>query len=291
MNKSKRHLRIAAGMASVLAVACGGALDKSTRAGLMTAAADEPAPAAVAIKNTGRAPGPAFLIDLSKGPDKDTQYLSNYDIHADWAEIGFRDSNIRFGKDGMTLYAERHHVDKLSYTSAEFQKTGFYGYGRYEVVMRSSNAVGVVSSFFTHTFSQFGDPHDEIDFEFIGRTQRSVHTNVFHDNDGDAVDVPLWFDPSAGEHLYAFEWSPDAVRWYVDNVKIREFTRAQAKGGLPTASSRVISNLWASSGQSEEWVGTPHFDSTAAFYRCMSHVPMGQKRPQCSDTFKAPPKP
>ncbi|HVY89803.1 MAG TPA: family 16 glycosylhydrolase [Hyphomonadaceae bacterium] len=288
MKSSKRHLGIAVGVASVLAIACGVALDNRGRDATMSALADEPVPAASPAKNTGRTPGAAFLMDLSKGHDPDTQYLSNYDLHAGWTEAVFREDNIKFGGNGMTLHAEREQAGKLKYTSAEFQKTGFYGYGRYEVVMRSSNAVGVVSSFFTHTDGYFGDPHDEIDFEFIGRVPRSIHTNIFHDDGGNSVDIPLWFDPSAGEHLYAFEWSPDAVRWYVDNVKIREVTRASSKAGLPTASSRVMSSLWASYGESEKWVGAARFSHAQAFYRCMSHVPMGEQAPQCSDTFKPP---
>ena len=40
------------------------------------------------------------------------------------------------------------------------------GYGRYEVVMTAAKGNGIISSFFTYTGPYFGDPHDEIDFEF-----------------------------------------------------------------------------------------------------------------------------
>jgi beta-glucanase (GH16 family) len=93
------------------------------------------------------------------------------------------------------------------------------------------------------------------------------------------------------DHLYAFEWAPDAIRWYVDGVKVREVSAKTAKVKIPTTSGRVIVNLWAGTGPSTGWTGEPDFRLTTASYRCISHVPIGKTGPQCSDTFKAPPKP
>jgi beta-glucanase (GH16 family) len=157
--------------------------------------------------------------------------------------------------------------------------------------VKTSPEYGAVSSFFTYTGPQFDDQHDEIDFEFVGKTPRSVHLNYFRNGKDDAIDVPLWFDSSQAEHLYAFEWASDAIRWYVDGHLIHEVTAARARNGIPASSGHVIANIWAGSGAATGWTGEPRFQSASALYRCMSHVPAGQKGPQCSDTFKAPPKP
>ncbi len=244
--------------------------------------------AACASVNTGKPPGAGFLIDLSKGHDPETQYLSNYDMDADWVKTAFRSENIHFGNTGMTLVSEQRPSGPSSYTSAEFQRTGFYGYGRYEAVLRASDQHGVVVSFFTHTGEYHGDPHNEIDFEFLGRDPTTAYLNFFRDGQNDLTTVPLGFDASAGEHLYAFEWAPGSIRWYVDGVMVRKETSRSAEAGIPSASQRVLVNVWAGTGTSGDWTGKPVYERATALYRCISHVPLGKKGPQCSDGFKPP---
>lgn len=241
--------------------------------------------------NTGRTPGGAFIIDFSKGFDSRTQYLSDFDVDSDWMLLIFRDENVRFDASGMTLRIERNSGRDMPYTMSEFQRIGFYGYGRYEVVMRSSNAPGAMSSFFTHTDPYHGDPHAEIDFEFIGAHPTAVHLNYFSQGANVPIDFQLWFDASQGEHLYAFDWRPDSITWFIDGVQVRQVTAETSSVPIPSASSRVIANTWVGNRKTEEWIGTPSFESTSAFYRCISHVPADQTGAQCSDTFTPPPKP
>jgi beta-glucanase (GH16 family) len=190
----------------------------------------------------------------------------------------------------MTLLLEKTGA-RIPFFGAEFQRTGNYGYGRYEAVLTATDAHGAVSSFFTHTDGYFDDPHDEIDFEFMGRNPRMVDLNYFRDGDSDALDIPLWFDSSERDHLYAFEWSPDSIRWFIDREMVREVKAADTKVGIPRASGRVIANIWAGSGGAAEWAGQPRFTRASATYRCISHVPIGKAGPQCSDSFTPPPKP
>ncbi len=247
----------------------------------------QPAPKAPA--NTGQPAGPGFLIDFTKGHDKRTQYLADYEMDESWIKIAFSPRNIRFGKDGMTLELIKIG-GRLPFSGSEFQRHGTYGYGRYEAVLTASDDPGAVTSFFVYTGSYWGDPHDEIDFEFVASKPREVHLNYFRNGTDDAIDIPLGFNASQSDHLYAFEWGPDSIRWYVDGVKIHEVTSASAKAGIPSTTGRVIANLWAGSGPATGWTGEPRFTVARAQYRCMSHVPAGQSGPQCSDTF-IPPKP
>lgn len=239
--------------------------------------------------NTGTPAGPAFLSDLLKGYDPGTQYLADYKMKEEWIDIRYSPDNVRFDSDGMTLELMPTRGE-VPFLGSEFQRTGNYGYGRYEAVIRASNAPGVVSSFFVYTGEYWNDPHDEIDFEFVGRTPREVHLNYFKNNKDDAVDIPLWFDASADFHLYAFEWAPDSIRWYVDGVKIREVTLATPGPGIPTTTGRVVANIWAGVGPATHWTGESRFRLARATYRCMSHVPIGKTGSQCSDTFTPPPR-
>ena len=243
------------------------------------------------LANTGKKPGPAFFVDLTKGFDPDTQYLSDFKVDLPGLLMVFESENIRFDRNGMTLSVEKNGEGDMPYTTSEFQHRGFYGFGRYEVVMRATNAPGVVSSFFTHTDDYHGDPHAEIDFEFLGKAPRQVDLNHFHEGDNDPQDIDLWFDASQGEHLYAFEWLPHSITWFIDGVKVREVTAETSPVAIPTASSRVIVNTWVGNRNTLEWVGEAEIESAAAVYRCISHVPVGAAGKQCSNVFTPPPKP
>jgi endo-1,3-1,4-beta-glycanase ExoK len=231
---------------------------------------------------SGSPPGSAFLIDLRRGFDKRTQYLSDYKMDEDWIKVVYTPKNIQFDSTGMTLNLMRTG-NALPYSGSEFQRQGTYGYGRYEVVMTASSAYGAVSSFFTYTGSHWGDPHDEIAIEFLGRNPREVYLNYFRDGVSHGVSIPLWFDTTLGDHIYAFEWGPNSIRWYADGIKIREVTLADSKTGIPRTTGRVMANLWAGAGPTTHWTGLASFERTKATYRCMSHLPMGKSGLQCSD--------
>ena len=234
----------------------------------------------------GNPPDGAFLVDLTIGHDSDTQNISNWTMDAGWLQAEFSPHNVQFDRHGMTLKVTRRNGGPTPYVSAEFERVGFYGYGRYEVVMKSANMPGVVSSFFTHTGEYHGDPHSEIDFEFVGGKPRELHTNYFWDGASDALDIPLGFDASEDFHVYAFEWLPDQITWYVDGQKVRTVESASASVPIPAASGRVMANIWAANNQALEWVGAPVGEGTSAVYRCMSHVPIGETGRQCSDEFE-----
>jgi endo-1,3-1,4-beta-glycanase ExoK len=245
---------------------------------------------APAVENTGRSVGDAFLVDFTEGFGRDELYISDFDIRSDWSFMYFRRANVMFDDAGMTLHTRKNGDEDMPYTSAEVQRVGFYGYGRYEVVMRASNAPGAVASFFTHTSEYLGDPHDEVDIEVLGRAPHAVHVNHFSGGDSDAAVIELGFDASEAEHLYAFEWLPGSITWYVDGVKVHEVTNATSVVPVPTTSSRVIVNTWVGNRDTEEWLGTPEFEETSALYRCLSHIPAGQTGRQCSDVFTPPPR-
>jgi beta-glucanase (GH16 family) len=268
---------------TAMAMAAAGYFMFSAQAPNSAARAQESARAA---KNTGGPAGPGFLLDFTKRQDSSAHYLADYEMDEEWIRIAYRSSNIDFGKDGMKLSLAKLPRGKLPFSGAEFQRNGTYGYGRYEAVLTAAEGYGAISSFFTYTGSHFGDAHDEIDFEFVAKSPRQVHLNHFQNGDEHPIDIPLWFNTAQAPHLYAFEWSPNAIRWYVDGVKIHEATSE-----IPTTSGRVMANLWAGTGSATSWTGDPRFTYTSASYRCISHVPMGKSGAQCSDTFKAPPRP
>lgn len=269
-----RRIGIAAGSAALLAVAACSSSDHLP--GVSYSPEGRPL-------TKGQSPGDAFIVHLDRGFDPATQYLSDYSIEANWMATGFDPKNVRFVPDGMELVIEKRQMGVNAYAGSEFHQQGFYGYGRYEVIMRGVKGEGIVGAFFTHTHSQFdGDPHDEIDFEFMGKNTRQVHINHFRNGKAAGstyVDLP--FDFSEGDHLYAFEWEPDRIRWYIDHDLVYE-----AFENIPDHSGRVIASLIAIGEDAWDWAGKPEFDEPKrALYRCMSHVPMGEKGSECSDYY------
>lgn len=254
------------------------------------AIAESPEPGKAAPRNTGEPTAGAFYIDFSRGFDRQTHIISSWDVNEEWLSASYRPENVRFDSNGMTLQALRKTTSVANYTSAEFQRAGVYGYGRYEVVMRAAAAPGAVATFFVHTGGFAGNPHDEVDFEILGRSPRSVHTNFFAAGDDSAEDAQLWFDAAEADHIYGFEWMPGRIVWSVDGQTIREVNETMPGVRIPTATGRVMASLWVANRTVAEWAGEPDFSEASAIYRCMSHVPAGATGPQCSDTFKPPPR-
>jgi beta-glucanase (GH16 family) len=238
--------------------------------------------------NTGKPASDGFILDFSGGSQAATLSISDFDVDADWILMRFRRENVRHDDRGMTLIARKQGDAPMPYTTGEFQRKGFYGYGRYEAVMRPSDAHGVVSSFFIHTNEWFGDPHSEIDFEFVGKAPNKVHINYFNEGRDDPLEVDLWFKPSEAEHLYAFEWTPGSITWFIDGVIVRKVTASETSIGIPSRTSRFMGNIWTGNRQGEAWIGAPDFEATSASYRCISHVPVGKPGPQCSDMYPPP---
>jgi hypothetical protein len=49
------------------------------------------------------------------------------------------------------------------------------------------------------------------------------------------------------EHVYAFDWTPTKIEWFVDGVSIRVF-EGTANVPIPTQSAKIMMNLWIFSG-------------------------------------------
>lgn len=243
----------------------------------------EPTPEPVPHPSLG---DPSFRTDFSNGHDDevwrkaDFYYPSNAHLAAWVAE------HVQF-KDGyMDLKLNRDQVDYKPYSGAEYQRRGFYHYGRYEVIMQAAPGSGTVSSFFTHTNEYFGDPHDEIDIEFLGKDTTQLHINYFtNGNAAGSVYVPLGFDAAKEAHLYAFEWTPTEIRWFVDDEMV--FSATDELHEIPRAPGRIIMDLWSGSPNQYAWHGKPTFkNGTRAYYYCASFLQAGDSKPQCSDDYE-----
>lgn len=139
---------------------------------------------------------------------------------------------------------------------AEYRTSDFYGYGRYETVMQAGSGNGVVTGFFTYTGPSDGKPWDEIDVEILGKNPGQMQVNYFVNGVGHHEHVVnLGFDASAGLHRYAFDWSADAIRWYVDGAEVYSVLGGTGTP-LPSHAGRIMTNLWAVDSTASGWAGS-----------------------------------
>ncbi|WP_162173770.1 family 16 glycosylhydrolase [Hyphomonas johnsonii] len=237
----------------------------------------------------GRGDGLSFFLPLQAGFDNEDWYVSDFTIRSTFFRVGWVPENVHYDGETLALELTRIPVDNQPNSGAEVQKRGFYGYGRYEVVMQAAPGSGVVSAFFTHTDETFGDPHDEIDIEFLGNDTRRMHANVFTNGiSNGSIYIDLPFDAAESVHLYAFDWRPDSVRWYIDNELVHTVTSAEQ--AIPSTPGRVIMDIWTGSKAQYSWHGEPTFqDGTKAYYYCVSFQALGDTSPQCSDHTESAP--
>ncbi len=168
------------------------------------------------------------------------------------------------------------------YASGDYQTHRFFGYGRFEARIRAAAAPGIVTGFFTYTGPTFdGDPHHEIDFEFLGKAPRQVQLNYYTDGvGGRETNIDLGFDASEDFHLYAFEWRPDSIRWFVDGRLVHEETGA--RGPLPSVPGKIYLHLWAGK-DLDDWLGRFRYPGhpLEAEVDCVAFRPLDSSAPGC----------
>jgi endo-1,3-1,4-beta-glycanase ExoK len=137
---------------------------------------------------------------------------------------------------------------------AEIQSTSRTQYGRYEVRMRTAAGSGLNTAFFTYVGPPTGVPaHDEIDFEFLGKDTHTVEITYWRNGEkNDPIVIQLGYDASVAFHDYAFEWTPSAIRWYIDNRLVHETPAGVA---MPENASRIYLSLWSGSAIEDSWMG------------------------------------
>lgn len=202
--------------------------------------------------------------------DRSFWYISDYTNAENWINTAWDPANATVSGGDLSLGLDTTDQDGKSYTGAEIQSNGFYGYGRYDVTMQASGDTGVNSNFFTYTGPSFGDAWNEIDFEFLGKDPTKVSL-TYHTADGSDVEhwVDLGFDASAGFHAYSIIWEPNSIQWLADGNVLYEVQNPAL--AVPDTAGKFMMNIWTGM---EGWLGTPTFtDPASAIYSDVSYTP------------------
>lgn len=143
-----------------------------------------------------------------------------------WAKNDWRADHIQVGDRQLQLVMSSSvNGDEFSVSSGELSRRDSFKYGYFESRMRAATGEGVVSGFFT--FARDGSREqtwNEIDVEILGQDTSSVELTIHAEGRKSHKKIALGFDAADGFHTYGFEWSPDAVRWYIDGKMVHEVT-------------------------------------------------------------------
>ncbi len=177
----------------------------------------------------------------------------------------FDPSNVKVEGGFLTLTvskAETASAEGKMYRGGELRTVEFFGHGRFETRARFAKGSGIVSSFFTY-YDYWADPEleenwNEIDIEYLGKNPASVQFNVIHWNEAQlrtthekllAVD----YAPADDFHIYAIEWLPTAVNFYVDEQLVH--TQTDQVEQFLTLDSKLMMNAWAVVPTLASWAG------------------------------------
>ncbi|MCF3638940.1 glycoside hydrolase family 16 protein [Rhizobium sp. TRM95111] len=215
----------------------------------------------VAILTGLCAGGPALAQEGPKG----TSFVENFDhlntrfwyVSDGWNNGGHQ--NCTWSKDQVGIregvlqltFEERTAGDR-KFACGEVQTRKRYGYGTYEARMKAATGSGLNSAFFSYIGPTDKKPHDEIDFEVLGKNSAKVQVNQYVGGKGGnekLVDVPGGAD--GGFNDYAFVWQKDRLRYYLNGKLVQEVSDPDK---LPGNAQKIFFSLWGTDKLSD-WMG------------------------------------
>jgi beta-glucanase (GH16 family) len=199
-----------------------------------------------------------------------------------------RVENARIENGNLVITARKEdyegsdHIAR-EYTSARLKTQGLFSqaYGRFEARIRIPSGQGMWPAFWMlgDNISSVGWPKcGEIDImENIGKEPGLVHGSVHGPmTTGGATDLTSTVSLSTGKdfasafHLYAVEWEPDVVRFYLDETLYATYTASSVAATPSTAGSWVFDHpffLILNVAVGGSWPGPP--DATTSFPQTM----------------------
>ncbi|KAL8850683.1 MAG: hypothetical protein Q9221_004402 [Calogaya cf. arnoldii] len=166
-------------------------------------------------------------------------------------------------------------------STAEIATTrGDMHYGSYRAAIKHTTVSGTCGAVFWMRKDQETTKElQEIDFEFLGHEEPNSIVNIGLHGEGtqDFNKPQMPFRSSDGFHEYRFDWSPEAVSFYVDGRFIRNHTTL-----VPTVPGNIILNHW-SHGQDGWELGPPKQDALMTVAYVKAYFNTLSPAPKCVD--------
>jgi len=148
-------------------------------------------------------------------------------------------SNVNINNGILTIEARKEIYQGSDYTSCRLitKGTGDFLYGRFEAKMKLPSGRGTWPAFWMlPTDNEYGNwpKSGEIDImEHVGydpnKVHQSVHTGAYNHKIGTQKTASTVINTAMSDyHVYRVDWTPYAVRGYIDDVKIFEFVNGNS---------------------------------------------------------------
>lgn len=206
--------------------------------------------ATMALAQQG-ASGTSFVEDFDR-LDTKSWYVSDGWNNGAHQNCTWSKRQVKVENGVLDLTFEKRQSGEREFTCGEIQTRKRYGYGTYEVRMKTANGSGLNSAFFTYIGPTDKKPHDEIDFEVLGKDPGKVQLNQYISAKGGnekLVDVPGGANSAFND--YAFVWEKDRLRYYLNGQMVHEVTDATK---LPVNAQKIFLSLWGTDTLSD-WMG------------------------------------
>jgi beta-glucanase (GH16 family) len=130
-------------------------------------------------------------------------------------------SNVWY-EDGKLVL--RAYVD--NHTGGEYKSNDAYTYGRYTASMKFCQTPGTYGAFFSYQWPTTSLLHSEIDVE-VYRDENTLSNHMvttWVNYQPNRQNFLLDFDPGEDYHVYSYDWYPDHVDFYLDDMSTPVWT-------------------------------------------------------------------
>lgn len=192
------------------------------------------------------------FVDTFEKLDPARWYISDGWTNGAHQNCTWTHKNIKVEQGHLEMTFNDTPLGERKFSCAEIQTKQRFGYGTYEVRLKAADASGLNSAFFSYIGPTDKSPHDEIDFEILGKNLNEVQVNQYISAKGDNEKlVPVSGGANKGFNDYAFVWEKGRLRFYVNGKLVQDVTDP-AK--VPTHSQKIFMSLWGTD-TLKEWMG------------------------------------
>jgi hypothetical protein len=223
------------------------------------------------------------FIERFRSLDSNRWVFSDGWTNGSFMENDWQAEQLSITPEGLAITLDRNGPDapKL-FSSGELQSRESFQYGYFESRMRVPRGEGLVTGLFTYTQPEGRSSWEEIDIEILGRDTRTMEVTYHVHGRSRQTGIDLGFDAADDFHTYGFEWTEDAVRWYVDDRLVHEVRGARVAD--MRRNQRFYLQLW-NSAELYRWVGyiNPEDAPWVLTVSCMAQAQEYRGRSLCAE--------
>lgn len=195
--------------------------------------------------------GASFVENFDK-IDQKTWYVSDGWDNGNHQNCTWSKRQVSIENGVLELTFEQRKTGKRDYVCGEIQTRKRYGFGTYEARIKTADGPGLNSAFFTYIGPTDKKPHDEIDFEVLGKDSGKVQVNQYISaKGGNEKLIDVAGGANAGFNDYAFVWEQGRLRYYLNGALVQDVTDP-AK--IPVNAQKIFFSLWGTDTLSD-WMG------------------------------------